>query len=198
LAPGAGPLISLPSPALPPQLHSLKDAGLARVLPDDPSKDLARSASGWLVSLLVMLVLLAVGGGVVFLALSRTSPARAGAAPAAPSQVQASATPPIAQPLSRSVEVTGFRFLITPNKPSEIHYLVVNHSAAALNGVTVYVTVRAQPAKAGQPPVCRFSFRAPDLGPFEAREMISPIEKVTRPASLPAWQDLKAEVEVAE
>jgi flagellar basal body-associated protein FliL len=198
LTPGAGPRITLPGPALPPQLRSLKDAGLAQALPGGASAEHRRSTYGWLVSLLVMLVLLTAGGGVVFLALSRTLPGRAEAGHAAPPQVRAATATPVAQPLSRSVEVTGFRFLINSNKPSEIHYLVVNHSAAALNGVTVYVTVRTQHAKAGQPPVCHFSFRAPDLGPFEAREMISPIEKVTRPASLPSWQDLKAEVEIAE
>lgn len=84
------------------------------------------------------------------------------------------------------------------NKKSEIHYLVVNHSAAELSDMTVYVTLRSGAAKTGQPPLCRFSFRAPSLGPFESREMTSAIEKLSRSITLPEWQDLHSDVQVAQ
>jgi hypothetical protein len=96
------------------------------------------------------------------------------------------------------VEVTGFRFVVDLNKKSEIHYLVVNHSGAELGGITVWVTLRNPAAKPGLPPFTRFSFRAPDLGPYESREMVSPIEKLPRALALPEWQDLKADIEIGQ
>jgi hypothetical protein len=105
---------------------------------------------------------------------------------------------PAAHPLAQFVEVTGFRIVVDFNKKSEIHYLVVNHSGADLSDVTVYVTLRTAGAKPGQPPVCRFSFRAPNLGPFESKEMTSTIEKLSRAITLPEWQDLRPEVQIAQ
>ena len=120
--------------------------------------------------------------------------------PAAEAQsAPADTKPPVqkpSNPAAKFVEVTGFRILL--DKKTEIHYLVVNHSAADLSDVTIYVTLRANSAKLGQAPLCRFSFQAPGLGPFESREMTSSIEKITRSISLPEWQDLKAEIEIAE
>ena len=101
-------------------------------------------------------------------------------------------------PLSKTIEVTGFRFVVDLNGKSEIHYLVVNHSSAQFGAVTVFVTIRDLGAKPGQPPVARFSFRAPDMGPYTSREMMSPIERISRPVALPEWQDLHADVEIAE
>ena len=83
------------------------------------------------------------------------------------------------------------------NKAPEIHYLVVNHSAANLSNLNIYVTLRLPEARPGQPPFSRFSFRAPELGPFEAREMVSAIERIPRQLTLPEWQNLKADVEIA-
>lgn len=100
--------------------------------------------------------------------------------------------------LSKTIEVTGFRFVVDFNSKSEIHYLVVNHSPVQLGAVTVYVTLRGGDSKPGQPPVARFSFRAPDLGAYASREMTSPIEKIARSVSLPEWQDLRADVEIGE
>jgi len=100
-----------------------------------------------------------------------------------------------ANSLARFVEVTGIRFMEVNKKP-EIHYLVVNHSSAPLNSVTMYVTLRTSNWKPGQPPLSRFSFRAPALAAFEAKEMASPIERVTGSFELPDWQDLQADVDV--
>jgi hypothetical protein len=100
--------------------------------------------------------------------------------------------------LSKTIEVSGFRFVVDLNNKSEIHYLVVNHSPAQFGGVMVFVTLRTADAKPGQPPVAHFSFRAPDLDPYGSREMTSPIQKISRPVTLPDWQDLRAEVEIAE
>jgi hypothetical protein len=140
--------------------------------------------------------LLLAGAAVVFYLLP-ASHTTADAKTAAP---EPAAAPVVesSHPLAQYVEVTGIRFVMDLNKKSEIQYLVVNHSGAELSDMTVFVTVRAANAKAGQPPLCRFSFRSTGLGPFESKEMTSPIEKMARPVALPDWHDLRAEVQIAQ
>ncbi|MCU1335539.1 MAG: hypothetical protein JWO19_1120 [Bryobacterales bacterium] len=128
----------------------------------------------------------------------RVIPGISASTPAKPASEPAPEQTAVARPsnsLARFVEVTGIRFLELNKKP-QIHYLVVNHSSAPLNGVTVYVTLRASTSKPGQPPLSRFSFRSPPLAAFEAKEMASPIQSVSGPLDLPDWQDLRADVEV--
>jgi hypothetical protein len=75
---------------------------------------------------------------------------------------------------------------------------VVNHSNSGLEDVMVYVTLRASGSKPGQLPLSKFSFHTPKLGPFESKEMTSPIEKLPRSGSLPEWQDLRADVALGQ
>jgi hypothetical protein len=161
-------------------------------------------APGWLVSALVMIVLLAAGLGVVyFLLLPRTV---ADAKPAPTPAVAATTPAPTGgnSPLAKFVEVTGFRIVTsTPDatkkdatKKSEVQYLIVNHSDADISDANVFVTLRS--AKPGQAPLCRFSFKVPSLGPFESKEMSSPIGNSTRAVSLPDWQEIRAEVQISQ
>jgi len=196
LAQESTPKITLPGPALPPQLVSLQSAGVITRLGNDALPKKRGGAPGWLVSFLVMLALLLLGT-----VLFNSSPVQHSKADAKSVPVETPA-PVVVQsashPLSHYIEVTGFRIVVDLNKKSEIHYLVVNHSSAALSDLTVYVTLRSTGAKPGQPPVSRFSFRTPDLAPFESKEMTSPIEKVTRPVAVPDWAELRADVQVTQ
>jgi hypothetical protein len=205
LTPDSGPRMTLPGPTLPPELARFQNANLVTVIGDVPRTGKFRVA-GWAVSFLVMAALLIVGVGVVFYFLpvahssaETQAPAVEGhgntSQPAAPAPLPSQ---PAVHPLAQFVEVTGFRIVVDFNKKSEIHYLVVNHSGADLSDVTVYVTLRTASAKPGQPPLCRFSFRAPNLGPFESKEMTSSIEKLSRAITLPEWQDLRPEVQIAQ
>jgi hypothetical protein len=101
-------------------------------------------------------------------------------------------------PLAKSIEVTGFRIQTGPAKKPQIQYLVVNHTPARLNGVTVYVTLYAADAKAGQPPLCKFQFAAPNLAAYQSKEMSSAIEQAPRQITLPAWDDLRAAVDIGQ
>jgi hypothetical protein len=206
LATDSGPRITLPGPTLPPELTRLQDANVVTVIGEQtaqrtkeaipPSK--SGGAPGWLVSALVMIVLLAAGLAVVyFLLLPRT------VADAKPSPTPApAATGPAPtggnSPLAKFVEVTGFRIVTSGDatKKSEVQYLVVNHSDADISDANVFITLRS--AKPGQAPLCRFSFKIPSLGPFEAKEMSSPIEKSARGVSLPDWQDVRADVQISQ
>ena len=200
----AGPRITLPGPTLPPQLHSLRDAGIAAVI-GDRRRAAKKSTPGWLITALVTVVLLGIGVAGVFSMMPHvasggdsTGPQADPNSSATPKEVEtATAPPPATFSLAKSVEVTGFRFSGDAKKP-EVHYIVVNHSGSGLDDVMVYVTLRSSSAKPGQPPLSRFSFHTPALGPFESKEMMSQIEKLPRPGALPEWQDLRAEVELGQ
>jgi hypothetical protein len=174
---------------LPPQLRSFAHAGLA-VVPGHPWKGGKRSTTGWLLTLGLTVTLVAFGIGA---ASSPTSQSAAKADPPAPA-----APPAPSSPLSRMIEVTGFRLIADFNKNSEIHYLVVNHSEAILGNVTAYVTLRTRDAAPGQPPFARFSFKLPDLAPYDSKEMVSAVERLPRSLALPDWQSLRAEIEIGE
>jgi hypothetical protein len=193
LTPDSGPRITLPGPALPPQLNVRENLHVVTVLGGSRKK---RLVPGWLVSFLVMATLLAAGIAVV-LYLLPASHTTADAKSAAPEPVTTPAVEP-SHPLVQYIEVTGIRFVMDLTKKSEIHYLVVNHSGSELSDMTVFVTLRTANAKAGQPPLCRFSFRSAGLGPFESKEMTSSIEKLPHPVALPDWHDLRAEVQIGQ
>ena len=184
--------VTLPGPMLTPSLVAFKDRELAPVFRETRSKDFTIPASfiRWMIVAVVALL----AARVVFSFLPQR-PANVSTAGAAPVSVS---TPAVSSPLSKAIEVTGLRIVVDPAKKSEIQYLVVNHTPARFSGVTVYVTLRAADARPGQPPLCRFSFAAPNLGPFQSKEMSSSIEKMNRPEALPGWQDLRADIEIGQ
>lgn len=205
LAADSGPRITLPGPTLPPELTRLQDANVVTVIGEQTAQRAKEAippaktagAPGWLVSALVMIVLLMGGLAVVyFLLLPHTV---ADAKPAPTPAVAATGPAPTGgtSPLAKFVEVTGFRIVTSADakKKSEVQYLIVNHSDADISDANVFITLRS--AKPGQPPLCRFSFKVPSLGPFEAKEMSSPIEK-SRALSLPDWQDVRADVQISQ
>ncbi len=194
--PATGPRITLPGPTLPPALETLSGAGLATVAEGAAPKAKAK-ASGWLVSVTVMLVLLFMGVAAVS-SFTPHSAAETKSAPAAADPAPVGTIPEPSNPLAKVIEVTGFRIVVDFKSKSEIHYLLVNHSAAELDDVTVFVTLRAGSGKTGQPPLCRFSFRASGIGAFESKEMVSQIEKPARTVALPEWQDLRADVQLGQ
>jgi hypothetical protein len=187
--------MTLPGPTLPPGLANLRDAGLIALPAVETSKGKSKSkSSGWLVSVTVMLVLLFMGVSAISSLTPHSAADTKPTTPVVAEPAPADSVPAPSHPLAKSIEVTGFRIVVDPSRKSEIHYLLVNHSSAPLDDVTVFVTLRAGSGKAGQAPLCRFSFRASSIGAFESKEMVSAIEKATRTVALPEWQDLRADV----
>jgi hypothetical protein len=200
--PDAHPRITLPGPALPRELHTLAGAGLSTVLDPPPGAKGRRSGIGMMLMALAAAVLVC---AVLLIFVPPLLTGKAAPVSSLPASASVEAAPVNVRPVSTSayslaktIEVSGFRFVVDLNSKSEIHYLVVNHSPVQFGGLTVFVTLRAAEAKPGQPPLVHFSFRAPDMDPYTSREMTSPIEKISRQLTLPDWQDLRAEVEIAE
>ncbi len=162
-----------------------------------------RLIPGWMATALILGTLLGAGFTSVISVVRPAAEAKPSAAVQTNAEATAAApTPEVASvsaaPLAKAIEVTGFRIQADPAKKSEIQYLVVNHTPTRFSAVTVYVTLYTADAKAGQPPLCKFQFTAPNLAPFQAKEMTSSVERITRPASMPDWQDLRASVEIGQ
>ncbi len=197
-----GPRTTLPGPMLTRRLVKFLDRELS---PIPPAFLLAKKPliPGWMATALILGTLLGAGFTSVISVIRPSADAKPSAVAQTNTQAPTVAALPAAasgnvSPLAKAIEVTGFRIQMDPAKKSEIQYLVVNHTPARFSGVTVYVTLYTADAKAGQPPLCKFQFTAPNLAPFQAKDMTSAIERVARPVSLPDWQDLRATVEIGE
>jgi hypothetical protein len=196
--------ISLPGPTLPHELTSLQAAGIAKILVlGEQQVPVPHRSSSWLLSFTVAAAVIAGTLGAAFYAMpglaNSSAPPKQVATAKATKAVDETPEPPApTNPLERVVEVTGIRFVTDiPGQSPQIHYLVVNHGNLPLMGVTVNVTLRAAAAESDAP-VSQFAFRAPRLGPYESKEMVSSIERFNRPVSLPNWRDLRAQVQIAQ
>jgi hypothetical protein len=195
--------LSLPGPTLPHELTSLHAAGVAQVLVAAGAGQIQKTqSSNWALSVVVAAAVLAGTLGGAFYAM----PGFASSSPGSSSEVaskEAKASLPAAverkiptNPLARLIEVTGIRFVTdVPDRPAQIHYLVVNHSNVPLIGVTVNVTLRTN---AVATPLSQFTFRAPRLGPYESKEMVSSIERISRPVAIPDWRSLETDIDIAQ
>jgi hypothetical protein len=197
-----GPRTTLPGPMLTRRLVKFMDRELASIPPAFLVAK-KRLIPGWMATALILGTLLGAGFTSVIsvvrpAAEAKPSPAVQDNIPPAPVAPAPDVSSVSAAPLVKAIEVTGFRIQMDPAKKSEIQYLVVNHTATRFPGVTVYVTLYTADSKAGQPPLCKFQFTAPNLAPFQAKDMTSAIERVTRPVSLPDWQGLRASVDIGE
>lgn len=188
------PRTTLPGPMLTRRLVKFGDGELSAV-PPGLLRLKKRLIPGWMASALIIGTLLGAGFTSVmsFVRPSAEGKQVAVAEAAAPAPVVRTAS---VAPAASPIEVTGFRIQIDPAKKPEIQYLVVNHSAVRFTGVNVNVTLYAADAKAGQPALCSFQFAAPNLGPYQSKDMTSTIDPETRPVSVPDWQDLRASVEI--
>jgi hypothetical protein len=185
------PRTTLPGPMLTRRLVKFADREL-NAIPPTLLRMKKRLIPGWMASALIIGTLLGAGFTSV---VSMVRPAADGKQTAV-AEAAAPVAPSSAAPAPSPLEVTGFRIQMDPAKKVEIQYLVVNHTALRVSGVNVKVTLYAADAKAGQPALCSFQFAAPNLGPFQAKDMTSAIDPQTPPPHVPDWQDLRASVEI--
>jgi hypothetical protein len=97
--------------------------------------------------------------------------------------------------LQRFIQVTGVRLTQNAKKATEARFLVVNHSPADVADLSGTVTLRARGADAGSS-AGTFSFKSIALGPYEAKEVIAPVDTKLRVYELPDWQNLAAELSI--
>lgn len=189
------PRTTLTGPMLTRRLVKFADREL-HAIPPALLRVKKRLIPGWMASALIIGTLLGAGFTSVMSFVRPTADSKqpAVAEAAAPTQVAPSST--TTAPSAAPLEVTGFRIQMDPAKKSEIQYLVVNHTPLRVSGVTVNVTLYTANAKAGQAALCTFQFAAPNLGPYQSKDMTSAIETTARTVNVPDWQDLRASVEI--
>ncbi|MGH8338701.1 MAG: hypothetical protein ACRETL_18165, partial [Gammaproteobacteria bacterium] len=162
------PQLTLPSPALPPELERFEEGSIVTVLGSDGKSRPRAFVPGWLISVVVALAMLIAGIAVVFYILPGAGPNQsqnataAGRAQNGPAPVSAAAASQ--QPLAQSLEITGFRIGVDLTNTTVVQYIVVNHSPSEIANSTVNVTVKAARGHFQHAPVVSFSFRLPSIG----------------------------------
>jgi hypothetical protein len=153
------------------------------------------SAKTWLMSLLFAALFIVLGLGLYWGV--RYWKNRPAAAPATLAFENPPAAGQSAKPnaLQRFIQVTGVRLTQNAKKATEARFLVVNQSPADVADLSGTVTLRARGADPGSS-VGTFSFKSISLGPYEAKEVIAPVETRLRVYELPDWQNLAPELTI--
>ena len=107
-----------------------------------------------------------------------------------------SAVPLKRHPLSKYVELVGFRLSEAGGGKLKIKFVVVNHSEAEIADLGLHVIVTTTSAKPDDPPIAQFDAKVPDLGPEEIKDVEATSPTKLRIYELPDWQFMKAEFEI--
>jgi hypothetical protein len=152
---------------------------------------------GWALSLIVAVVLVGVGGGLFYYTRAQRAAESVEAQPEAaitPESPTAAAPAPAAPPSDltlKNLEITGLR-LIEDKQKAQLQFVVVNHSAADLGELSLKVDLKA--GADAKVPLATFAIKT-TLGPYEAKDLKTPISTKLRVYELPDWQFLRAEIQ---
>jgi hypothetical protein len=189
----AGPQApTLAGPSLPPQLINL----------DQENSRLHRNrkrTTAWPLTLLIgTVVILGAASLLQYMAQDHDTNASAVAAPAQVSRAASLPAAPVVQehPAARSVEVAGIRIVTGSNRKPQLQFVVINHSANELTGLSIRIAVRSVDGLSG-PPLFNVSSPIAVLGANQSKEIRTDLDASIKPASIPDWQSLRTEVLVA-
>lgn len=147
----------------------------------------------WLLAILFAFAFAGVGAGVYFAVNYFRGGTQAAATPTASVPAKAPAAP---NPLQKYVEVSGIRFVETPQHETEARFVVVNHSAADITDLAGTVGIWGRTAKAEEEAAGSFGFKMPSLKPFESKEAVAPLVTKLKPYELPDWQNISTQVRI--
>jgi hypothetical protein len=99
-------------------------------------------------------------------------------------------------PLTKYVELVGFRMSEAGPGKLRIKFSVVNHSEADIGDLAVRVKLTTTAAKPGDEPVAVFESKVPALGPEDTKDVTVTVPTKLRIYELPDWQFLKGEFEI--
>jgi hypothetical protein len=175
--------LTLAGPCLAPELRNLTE------LQGPPRSRKPGAFPGWVASLMgaMLLVLLAV---MSLQYLSSQKDAKA-TTPAG----QQTAVAPNTEALDKSVEISGLRLATTWSGKQQVRFLIVNHSAQDLSGVTLQVVVRSSEAPSSAPILV---IHAPlsSLGPYQSKEIKTALDSDIPASALSDWRDLRTDIQV--
>ncbi len=176
--------LTLAGPCLAPELRNLAEL-------QGPSRSRKRRAfPGWVASLMgaMLLVLLALTS---LQYLSSRNDAKA----TTPTGQQTAAAPNT-EALDKSVEISGLRLATSWSGKQQVRFLIVNHSAQDLSGVTLQVVVRSSDAGPSSAPILVIHAPLQSLGPYQSREIKTALDSDIPASALSDWQSLRTDVQV--
>lgn len=148
----------------------------------------------WLMSIVFAILFLAVGAGAYFTIRHFSGSGQAASAP--PLENAPVGSKAKANTLQKYVEVVGVRLIEDAKKKPQVRFVVVNHSGAEISDLAANVNLWARTAKSDDEAIGALAFKLPSLGPYEAKEMIAPLNTKLHIYELPDWQNLAAEVQI--
>jgi hypothetical protein len=147
----------------------------------------------WLLAILFAFAFVGVGAGVYFAVQYFRGGTQAASTPV---ETPAARNQLKQNPLQKYVEVSGIRFVETPQHQTEARFVVVNHSGADITDLAGTVNIWGRTAKSEEEAAGSFSFKMPSLKPYESKEVVAPLATKLKPYELPDWQNASAEVQI--
>jgi len=147
----------------------------------------------WLLAVLFALLLVCLGGAVIWFVHRSSAPQQASAA--APVPPPSAATLAKESELQKYIEVAGIRFTETPKQTTDARFLVINHSGADISDLSGTVNIWGRAGKTEEA-AGSFSFHLPSLGPYESKEVTAPVTTKLRVYELPDWQFITTQVQI--
>ena len=110
-----------------------------------------------------------------------------------PPEPPGAAIPTNKNPLTKYVELVGFRMSEAGPGKLRIKFSVINHSEADIGDLGLKVTLTTTAAKPGEEPIATFDAQVPALGPQETKDVTVTVPTKMRIYELPDWQFLRGE-----
>ena len=148
----------------------------------------------------LMAIFFAVGvGGILFgiYSLLQTSKA-AGNGPTPSATVESPKATPGAKPnpLQKQIEISGVRFSLDAKKKTIVTFVITNHSAAEISGLTGNVTIWGSTKKSEEDAQGTFAFNGINLAPYQMLEKQAPLNSKLKIYELADWQNITTDVQI--
>jgi hypothetical protein len=147
----------------------------------------------WLLAVLFAVVLVGLGGAVIWFVHRSSAPPQAAAAAPIPTPTPATLAKESA--IQKYIEVAGIRFTESPKQTTDARFLVINHSGADITDLAGTVNIWGRAGKTEEA-AGSFSFHLPSLGPYESKEVTAPVTTKLRVYELPDWQFITTQVQI--
>jgi hypothetical protein len=137
------------------------------------------------------------GGAFAYWAVQRIRSGGQGTAPPIGIENANARSSPKTNPLQRFIEIAGVRLDQNPqSKKMQAKFLVINHSGAEISDLAANATVWGRTNKSEEEPVGTFAFKVPTLGPWEAKEVTTPLDTKLKVYEMPDWQNVTTDVQI--
>jgi hypothetical protein len=186
-----GPQVTPAAAATPPPYTPPSVAPLAAVQYAAPPPHAGLPT--WLLAILFAFAFVGIGAGVYWAINYFHGGTQAASAPVASVPAKALANK---NPLQKYVEVSGIRFVETPQHETEARFVVVNHSGADISDLAGTVNIFGRTAKSEEEAAGSFNFKLASLKPYESQDAVAPLTTKLKPYELPDWQNVSAEVQI--